>query len=601
MGDSARRGWGDWRNWAGPLAAAACSLLAAPSADLWEALGSPDPWWRAGAAGAHLWRAAYAAGLPGIYILRFTLVFGLALLLWRPPAGGRGEGEGPEIPGTHPALRLVPVLALAALLPWGPGLLFYVLAAAALALAPGRLLLAFLLCIVWPSMDGLFPVGIPVVVLAAHPRPSKAWWLLAAPLLTPPGLLAVASGDFLAPFAAAWIRDPAFAASPPSSPVFWLVLLSGAPLLALAWEEGPALAAGALAVAGGIGCRPLAGLAPGLLVRRSAARRLSAASALLQIPFLIWFLASPKAGPPPRALDALRGLPRGGFTILTEPAWRGRVALEAGSGGLVPVQPGRAANEALAFRARYPEGLKPPFLGEPTPVADLLLLRPAYPKNPFPMALQPGWHLVDAGSDFALFARDTAALDPLIRERAIRAYDPYLPLPQEPEARHLALQEAGALAGRDPRFFEALRDAGRMETDFQMFDSALAHLEAALALHPEDPRIQNDLGVAFQGQGEAEKAREHYLKSIAMKPDELMPRMNLAGLDMSSGHGEEAEKILSEVVQAYPGFFPARRMLAQIFLSQERKAEAASVLAGIPPDSRSPDEKALIGEGGTVR
>ena len=148
----------------GAALAAGLSLFAKPGADLWESLAAGRGLLDAGALGAALWQGIFSvAGIWGIGALRAAAIMALslwALKAWRDPS--------PEEPRAESASRwlFIPLLATwAVLLPWGSGLLFYAFLAASLAMSRNRLWAGFLLCVLWPSFDMLFPVGVVLVFL----------------------------------------------------------------------------------------------------------------------------------------------------------------------------------------------------------------------------------------------------------------------------------------------------------------------------------------------------------------------------------------------------------------------------------------------------
>jgi tetratricopeptide (TPR) repeat protein len=246
-------------------------------------------------------------------------------------------------------------------------------------------------------------------------------------------------------------------------------------------------------------------------------------------------------------------------------------------------------------RKRYPAGLAPPFEGSPQPEADVILLKPSYPKDPFPQKLRPGWNLVAAGTNYALFAKETPLLSAWIGKNRLSFYNPYSILPDGFEPRRKALDEALRLLEGDPRFFQALRDAGRMETDFQLPDAAARHLRKAVEIAPKDSELWNDLGAALQIGGDQKGAMEAYGRSLALKPSELLPRFNMASLLLQAGRPQDAEDVLKAVIAARPRAYIAYRRLAQVLVSEGKRDEAKEVLAKIPSDMRLPEDEDILG------
>ena len=61
-----------------------------------------------------------------------------------------------------------------------------------------------------------------------------------------------------------------------------------------------------------------------------------------------------------------------------------------------------------------------------------------------------------------------------------------------------------------------------------LWSEALFRFHEAEKADPENPRVQNDLGVAYEAQGEFEKALDHYKRALQLAPDNREVRANYA-------------------------------------------------------------------------
>lgn len=88
----------------------------------------------------------------------------------------------------------------------------------------------------------------------------------------------------------------------------------------------------------------------------------------------------------------------------------------------------------------------------------------------------------------------------------------------------------------------------------QDYTTALAHLQKAAELTPEDSKIQNNLGMAYFFKGEAERAITHLQKSIDLDKKNSDARVNLAGIYYSQGRNKLAYDQYKEVTKdlVYP-------------------------------------------------
>lgn len=565
------------------------SFLTASGAALWDTLSATPRPLDSGFIGLLAWQGAFRLlGLAGATIARLVA----ALLLWA--AWPRVEGEKAGNAGA--LLQGVLFLAACALMPEGSDAL---LLPALVAMSRLPLAAACSIAILLPALTPLYLFGALSSSLAlwSHERRRGALAVLACAIASPWGASGIITGEAFAAFPLSWIGHPSYyplGAAAFSLPlVLWTVSVS----FLIHWDNPKKLGAAAANGIAAFALRPLAAFPAAQAAQDQRSNLPLRAALLILFPFaLAARLALPSPVIPREAESALAGLPNGNWQLQAEPGWSGRAAFLLHGKAGAAVSPRASFRDALDFWRRHPKGLKPPFADENSFDGDLLLISPDYPATPEHRPLQPGWSLAAAGPDYALFAKQTPLMAGYLKERALQAYDPFEPLPSEPEQRRQALAEALALLKASPRFFEPLRDAGRMETDFGQLDDALSHLTLASAIKPRDAQLQNDLGVVFQKQGRKAEAERAYLLSIQLNPQELLPRLNLAALYADDGRWAQAELVLRDMIRRREGFFPAYRMLVQVLMSQGKTEEARSVVLSIPPDSRTPEEAALAGD-----
>jgi Flp pilus assembly protein TadD len=102
-------------------------------------------------------------------------------------------------------------------------------------------------------------------------------------------------------------------------------------------------------------------------------------------------------------------------------------------------------------------------------------------------------------------------------------------------------------------------------------DEAVAFLESAIALNPEDRRSRQALGSYYNDQGidlmQANRSTEAlaaFEKAAAADPTDPAAQMNLALYYLHSGDADQARTVLRRLLEEHPGHAPARRLLEQM-------------------------------------
>lgn len=106
-----------------------------------------------------------------------------------------------------------------------------------------------------------------------------------------------------------------------------------------------------------------------------------------------------------------------------------------------------------------------------------------------------------------------------------------------------------------------------------LWDEALFRFQAAERLDPQNPRIQSNIGVAFEASGQFDKALEAYQRALRLAPNDKDIRANY-----------------SRFVEFYQGF-RGEKAAAQPAAAAQRPAEPPSTPEDAPPppaDGRPP-------------
>ena len=155
-------------------------------------------------------------------------------------------------------------------------------------------------------------------------------------------------------------------------------------------------------------------------------------------------------------------------------------------------------------------------------------------------------------------------------------------LGQKPNA--FAVIKAVADENADKPDVQAL--AGRKLMAAGAFEEAAVALERTVAANPQDYQALSALGSAYDQLGRHGEARERYQKALAIKPDAVATRNNLAMSHALQGQLPEAEKMLRELMSTGgSNAARVRQNLALVVGLQGRFEEAKKIASeDLPPD-----------------
>ena len=94
---------------------------------------------------------------------------------------------------------------------------------------------------------------------------------------------------------------------------------------------------------------------------------------------------------------------------------------------------------------------------------------------------------------------------------------------------------------------EALRNLGEEYYRRGDYTSALRELLKSEALYPEDPFLQNDLGLTYKAKKRLDLAAQHFQKALEIKPDYAPAKNNLGTVYLDKREWDTAIKYFKEV------------------------------------------------------
>lgn len=169
--------------------------------------------------------------------------------------------------------------------------------------------------------------------------------------------------------------------------------------------------------------------------------------------------------------------------------------------------------------------------------------------------------------DFSI-QREIRATDTTLWNRDIPDALLYWP----PEKRHILLEKLAGITGLRDELRDVAADAARqaaLSCQAQgHYREALLILDNALKDLPASPPLYNDRGVVFRFLKQNKKAKECFIKSLTLAPDQFNAAINLAGIYTLEGETDKAAAIYKNLLAA-PG------------MPEEMMRHVRSELAGI--------------------
>jgi tetratricopeptide (TPR) repeat protein len=130
--------------------------------------------------------------------------------------------------------------------------------------------------------------------------------------------------------------------------------------------------------------------------------------------------------------------------------------------------------------------------------------------------------------------------------------------------------------GKDSAEFHLI--IGKAQVAHEMYDRATAEFEEAARLDAKLPFVHYFLGVEYRRQHEFEKAKQEYLKDVALEPDVPYNYNELGAVCYALQQPAEAQRYFQQAIHLAPGLGTAQYGLAKIYKEQGKFAEALAAL-----------------------
>ncbi len=150
-----------------------------------------------------------------------------------------------------------------------------------------------------------------------------------------------------------------------------------------------------------------------------------------------------------------------------------------------------------------------------------------------------------------------------------------------------AKARASMLLQKNPKDVEAMLLHANAMAALRDPAGAIAQIEEALKISPDNSESFVSLGVVRMQSGEAKQAEAAFQRAIALEPAAVEPRLALANFLWSTSRAPEAEATLKEVLAKEPQHLLANRMLGVLYLSTKRLDEAEKPLKQVAEISKA--------------
>ena len=182
-------------------------------------------------------------------------------------------------------------------------------------------------------------------------------------------------------------------------------------------------------------------------------------------------------------------------------------------------------------------------------------------------------HLNDAKASLAEYTHAAQLRIPSAEELRYVAED-YALLDDYADAERW-MQRSLQMDGRDPDTWYGL---GRIQYTLQKYPLAVECFKKALTLAPNSVKVEDNLGLSYEGLNREEDAVAAYRRALDWQKDSdhpsEQPMLNLAIILIRRGSLEEAERLLKQAVAIAPTNPRIRDQLGHLYMQQEQFANA---------------------------
>src|SRR5687767_8513950 len=154
-----------------------------------------------------------------------------------------------------------------------------------------------------------------------------------------------------------------------------------------------------------------------------------------------------------------------------------------------------------------------------------------------------------------------------------------------------AKARATAILERNPTDVDAMLLRANAMARLKEPEEALAEIQEALKVQPNDSRLLVTLGDVRNLLGDQQTAEGAFRRAIELDPASVAAHLSLANFLWSSRRPDEAEQQLKHALSIDPNHVLANRMMATLYRATKRTAEAEAPLKVMASSTRNPAAK----------
>jgi tetratricopeptide (TPR) repeat protein len=151
-----------------------------------------------------------------------------------------------------------------------------------------------------------------------------------------------------------------------------------------------------------------------------------------------------------------------------------------------------------------------------------------------------------------------------------------------------AKARAGKLLERDPKDLDALLLSANAMAALKDPAGALAEIEEALQVKPDESRTFVNLGAIRMQAGQAKEAEAAFRQAVALAPQSVDAHLALGNFLWAAERAAEAEQAIKQAISIDPQHLLANRMLGILYIATQRPREAELPLKAVADVSKTP-------------